>query len=80
MQQVTLLDEIKMSWQQDEQTQNWIQLIGAGQESKFTLKHGLLLREGKLVFGKVDSLRQKLLKVFHSSSAAGHSGVLATTK
>lgn len=48
--------------------------------SKFTWKCGLLHKNGKLVVGRYEELRQETIKTFHASAIAGHSGVHGTTK
>lgn len=75
-----LLDEIRSSWDRDSQLQAVIKKIEAGQPSPFMWKHGLLLKNGKLVVGNDETLLLEILKTFHASSIAGHSGVHATMK
>lgn len=38
------------------------------------------MKNGKLVVGNVDKVRQEIIKVFHSSAASRHSGVHASTR
>lgn len=80
VEQGTLFDEIKNSWEQDSQLSLLLRQIQSVTPSQFEWKQGLLLRNGKLVVGKVDALRQKIIKVFHASAASGHSGVHDTVK
>lgn len=75
-----MLDDIKRSWQEDGQLKLETQQIEAGIDSKFTWKHGLLLRKCKLVMGTDRELRRGIIHAFHSSSSAGHSGVNVTAK
>lgn len=75
-----LLDEIKQRWARDPQLQSAIQLIEEGQPSLFMWKQGLLLKKGKLVVGKDVTLRQEIIKIFHTTTIAGHSGVHGSTK
>lgn len=54
--------------------------LRAGRHGPFEWRQALLLRKGKLVVGRLEQLRQKIIKIFHSTAASGHSGVHATTK
>ncbi|GKC53699.1 putative mitochondrial protein [Tanacetum coccineum] len=49
-------------------------------DHKIPLKEGQLLRKGKLVIGKNESLRTDLLLYFHVGPEGGHSGIQATIK
>lgn len=75
-----MLDNIKRSWQTDEQLKLEIQRILDGSKSKYTWKQCMLLRKGKLVVRMDRGLCQRIIHTFHSSSTAGHSEVHVTTK
>ena len=52
----------------------------SNQSSKYSWQNGLLKRKGKLVVGNDPTLRQELLKYFHSLTKKGHSGIDATMR
>lgn len=80
VQQGTLLEDIKDCWNQDPSMKVLVEQLKTSQSLTFVWKNGLLLRNRKLVVGKVESQRQEIIKVFHSFAPSGHSGVLATMK
>lgn len=46
----------------------------------FSLKEGVLRKEGKIYVGNQGELRKKLIEAIHGSSEGGHSGITATIK
>ncbi|GKB95903.1 transposon ty3-I gag-pol polyprotein [Tanacetum coccineum] len=77
-----LLQRIKVSWESDPNIQ---QIISKVQDrssvgSKFTWQDDQLRRNGKLVIGSNENLRQELLKYYHDEPLGGHSGVEASYK
>ncbi|GKA86442.1 retrotransposon-related protein [Tanacetum coccineum] len=77
-----LLQRIQASWEGDPSIQQIINQIKDGPVagSKFTWQSDQLRRNGKLVIGENDNLRQKLLKFYHDEPMGGHSGVEASYK
>jgi len=77
-----LLKKIQDSWVQDQELQKIISTLSTNAQSypKYSWQQELLRREGKLVVGKEDLLRQHLIKLIHNSPFGGHSGVEVTTK
>ena len=69
----SLIKDIQQSWQQDAEVQNLIlKLTNNGQCShNYSWQQGLLKRKGKLVIGNDQSLRSKLIALWHSSSQGG---------
>ena len=49
-------------------------------KSHYTWKMDQLRRKGRLVIGKDDKLRSKLLHLYHNTHEGGHSGTAATMK
>jgi len=77
----SLLEEVKVSWEQDANVQSIItQLEGGEVVPHYTLSQGLLYRKGKLVVGNSAALQAKIIQLFHDSALGGHSGVAVTTK
>ncbi|GJW73776.1 putative mitochondrial protein [Tanacetum coccineum] len=77
-----LLQRIQASWEGDPSIQQIINQIKDGPVagSKFTWQSDQLRRNGKLVIGANDDLRQELLKFYHDEPMGGHSGVEASYK
>ncbi|XP_073107382.1 uncharacterized protein [Elaeis guineensis] len=77
-----LLEDIKRSWTSDKDLQQLISQLQQNSISnhKFTWDNGLLRKNGKLVVGKDEGLRTKIVDLFHNSSIGGHSGMSATIK
>ncbi|KAL5820462.1 hypothetical protein ACOSQ3_022344 [Xanthoceras sorbifolium] len=55
-------------------------LIGSHANQKFTLKEGILRKDGVIYVGGYGNLRQKLVEEAHSSAMGGHSGIQGTMK
>ncbi|KAL5759632.1 hypothetical protein ACOSQ2_018470 [Xanthoceras sorbifolium] len=55
-------------------------LIGSQTNQEFTLKEGILRKEGVIYVGSYGNLRQKLIEEAHSSAMGGHSGIQGTMK
>lgn len=51
-----------------------------GVYKKYTWQNGQLRRNGKLMVGADNGLRDELLQYFHSSTTGGHSGISATMR
>ncbi|GJR47391.1 retrotransposon-related protein [Tanacetum coccineum] len=73
---VALSLKIEASWETDEILQQILIKLQSGQEAKkhYTCSNGQILRKNKMVVGKDEQLRLKLLAYFHGSSVGGHSG------
>nr|CAD1821648.1 unnamed protein product [Ananas comosus var. bracteatus] len=77
-----LLDQIKLSWHQDDRIKKILaeKQLGDHSSPHYTWAQGLLKRKEKLVVGNVPNLRIRLINDFHSSSAGGHSGAEVTAR
>lgn len=77
----SLLPEIEASLKVDNELKNLIQELELGQKrGLYCWQDGLLRRKGKLVVGKDQELKNKLVALMHETLAGGHSGVQATVK
>ncbi|GJY27214.1 retrotransposon-related protein [Tanacetum coccineum] len=67
-------------WSEDEQLQNITLDLKEGEVKKhYVLLNNQLLRKGKLVVGRNETLRKDLLSYFHDGAIGGHSGVEDTS-
>ncbi|KAL5850318.1 hypothetical protein ACOSQ4_008331 [Xanthoceras sorbifolium] len=55
-------------------------LIGSQANQEFTMKEGILRKNGVIYVGSYGNLRQKLIEEAHSSAMGGHSGIQGTMK
>lgn len=71
-----LLEQIQLSWTQDDAIQKLIGDVSAHPQShsKYSWKDNLLRRNGKLVVGNVPAVKSAILHWLHDSATGGHSG------
>ncbi|GKC56094.1 putative mitochondrial protein [Tanacetum coccineum] len=75
-----LYQRIVSNWSEDEQLQNIILDLKKGEVKKnYVFLNNQLLRKGKLVVGRNETLRKDLLSYFHDGAIGGHSGVKASS-
>lgn len=74
------VQEVINSYATDSEAQELIThlLIQNPDENGFSLKQGIIRREGKIWIGANSALRTKLISALHDSAEGGHSGVQAT--
>ncbi|GJR12483.1 transposon ty3-I gag-pol polyprotein [Tanacetum coccineum] len=71
-----LYQRIVSNWSEDEQLQNIILDLKKGEVKKYyVFLNNQLLRKGKLVVGRNETLRKDLLSYFHDGDFIGHSDV-----
>ncbi|XP_019246354.1 PREDICTED: uncharacterized protein LOC109226006 [Nicotiana attenuata] len=75
-----LWEEITASWSSDPELSSLISFLQQTPQKNFTWINHQLRRKGKLVIGNNAALRTKLLTLWHSTPAGGHSGLDATTR
>lgn len=77
-----LFQAIVDSWHSDPELTQLIAYLQVNPDShrQFTWLQGQLRRKGKLVIGKVKSLRNDIISLWHDGPLGGHSGVEATLK
>ena len=72
----SLIEEVKLSWEQDDNIQSIVTKIESGEVvPHYSLSQGLLYRKGRLVVGSNAALQTKIIPLFHDSALGGHSGV-----
>lgn len=74
------VQEVINSYATDSEAQELIThlLIQNPDENGFSLKQGIIRREGKIWIGANSALRTKLISALHDSAEGGHSGVQGT--
>jgi hypothetical protein len=72
----TLLQELKLSYSTDPETQTLLQQLkdGSNVPKGFTLQHELILKNGRIYIVKTSPFKEKILHCIHSNPQAGHSG------
>ncbi|KAJ0601569.1 putative nucleotidyltransferase, Ribonuclease H [Helianthus annuus] len=71
----SLMDKIKMSWQQDPVVQQKLQQLMKGTVvPKYKWNGSILTKNGKIVVGKFEPLQQEIIDLCHSSSIGGGGG------
>ncbi|KAK8933404.1 hypothetical protein KSP39_PZI015802 [Platanthera zijinensis] len=77
-----LLQQVRNSWSMDTHLQRVMvaKERDATAYPKYDWKHNILTRKGKIVVGRDDMLRNRLLNLYHAGPMGGHSGVTATYK
>ncbi|KAL5816484.1 hypothetical protein ACOSQ3_024862 [Xanthoceras sorbifolium] len=76
------IQEVEESYYMDPKAATLIPeiLIGRQANQEFTLREGILCRNGVIYVGNYGHLRQKLVEEAHSSAMGGHSGIQGTMK
>ncbi len=74
----TWLEDLKASYEEDEDTKALMSRLKEGEGSKghYTLSQGLLLYKGGFYLGKEGSMKTKVLALVHDSPLGGHSSYL----
>ncbi|KAH9303556.1 hypothetical protein KI387_044437, partial [Taxus chinensis] len=72
------VDEARLEWDQDKDTQSLIQNINQGSitSNKFEWKGNALWYKDRLYLSKDSELKHKILAELHASPVGGHSGFL----
>lgn len=76
-----LFNEIQESWVYDSDLQELIAKISAGTAAEcYSFQDKQLRKKGRLLVGRNDTLRRKIISFLHDSAVGGHSGVAVTTQ
>jgi hypothetical protein len=76
----TWLDDLRASYEEDEELRSLVSRLQASGEDEgpYTLNQGLLLYKDRFCMGKESGMKIKVLALIHDSPLGGHSGYLKT--
>ncbi|XP_058755573.1 uncharacterized protein LOC131628770 [Vicia villosa] len=73
-----LLQTLKLFYKHDTVGQNFTQLVNQNNQNDYSMNQGLLYYKNRLFIPEIADLRKQVVREFHQTPTAGHSGVRAT--